>query len=207
MLARAGFWLIPTLFDKHIPSISSSDCRIVYQTRYLSWLASRLKHCKCVSMATKYSIEKRSKEWETLELTLSTIVSPFPSSPCPLFSLSQAAVAWTSCRSRGSMIAWSNRRIHTTVCMMIFRFIHLCFQSINSIALYSSSSAQMHTLIYIRNMQVCRLWEMLWHHLALREGTQTKIMQRVQTRPSRNQQYEESSAPALVASQPNDVNL
>lgn len=58
------FWMTSTSFDNLSHSTLRSDCRIVYQTRYLSWLASRLKRFKRVSMVTKYSLVKRSKERE-----------------------------------------------------------------------------------------------------------------------------------------------
>lgn len=69
-------WLMSTSFEK-LGRIGDIVGLIVYWKRYLSWLASRLQHYKCVSIATKYSIEERSKEWETPRLTPSTVFSRF----------------------------------------------------------------------------------------------------------------------------------
>lgn len=56
------FWMTSTSFDNLSHSTLRSDCRIVYQTRYLSWLASRLKRFKRVSMVTKYSLWRGAKK-------------------------------------------------------------------------------------------------------------------------------------------------
>lgn len=88
---ESPFWMTSTSFDqlKCTANMFRSDCRIVYQTKYLSWLPSRLKGFKCVSMVTKYSLVRRSKELERLKANQPCAIhsSVFHSSPCP-FSLS-----------------------------------------------------------------------------------------------------------------------
>lgn len=100
-----------TISNAHPTRADWSDCRIVYQTRYPSWLASRLKRFKRVSMVTKYSLVK-SKERERLKLTLSTIFSHVL-----LLSLSFFFAFWGRCvlniMSESWQPYWLKHLLHT----------------------------------------------------------------------------------------------